>query len=74
MSGSELADVLGVAEQTLANWRHREVGPCYQYVRGQVRYALPDVQQWFDAGAPGTALQPRYARRRRSLPAAVVLK
>lgn len=41
----EVARMLCVTKQTLADWRHRGVGPRYYKAPG-VRYKLRDILQW----------------------------
>ena len=37
------ADVLGMAVQTLRNWRHQSKGPAYLKVGRSVRYRMEDL-------------------------------
>jgi hypothetical protein len=43
-----VADVLGVPEHTLAQWRSRGKGPDYLKVGRHVRYRWADVNAWLD--------------------------
>jgi hypothetical protein len=45
----ELARRLGLAAETLANWRWRGEGPPYLRVGRRVRYRLVDVAAYLDA-------------------------
>lgn len=42
----ELAETIGVAEQTLAGWRCTQKGPSYVKLGKAVFYRLADVQKW----------------------------
>jgi len=46
MTPKALAEYLGVAEQTLANWRSQGGGPTYTKIGGRIRYQKGDVQAW----------------------------
>ena len=47
MTVEDVAAHLGVARQTLFNWRKRRVGPPYYRVRGRfIRYILAEVEAW----------------------------
>lgn len=43
----EVAGILRVSRQTLADWRHRGAGPKYYKMPG-VRYKLRDILEWQD--------------------------
>jgi hypothetical protein len=45
LSPSELAEILGVTESTLATWRSIGKGPPYMKA-GNIFYAIADVQHW----------------------------
>jgi excisionase family DNA binding protein len=45
----EVADVLGVPEHTLAQWRSKGKGPDYIKVGRHVRYRWSAVNEWLDA-------------------------
>jgi len=52
LSPGVTADLLGVAESTLANMRWRGDGPPYVKIGGKVRYLLSgpsSVREWLDA-------------------------
>ena len=59
LKSADVARMLSVTKQTLADWRHRKVGPKYYKLPG-VRYKLADIIQWQEqqavatAGAPGS--------------------
>ncbi len=42
----ETATALNLAEQTLANWRWRGIGPPYLKMNGAVRYQPAAVREW----------------------------
>ena len=42
----EAAAILGVALQTVRNWRGRRVGPSYVKYSSAVRYDLRDLQEY----------------------------
>ena len=42
----ETAELLGLSEQTLANWRWRGCGPPFQKLNGAVRYDPQAVREW----------------------------
>ena len=45
----EAAKILGVAVQTLRNWRHRgDVGPVYRKVGRRVIYLVEDLEKFRD--------------------------
>lgn len=50
---------LGVPEGTLAQWRHRGIGPRYIKVGKHVRYDERDVLAWLEANRRGG--EPRVA-------------
>lgn len=41
-----LADELGVAVSTLANWRSANKGPKFVRIAGRIHYMRSDVDQW----------------------------
>ncbi len=45
-SSAEVAEVLGIPEKTLAEWRCRGIGPGYLKVGRYVRYRWPVVNAW----------------------------
>ncbi len=42
------ARILGIAVQTLRNWRHVRRGPAYVKMGRSVRYQLRDIQAYID--------------------------
>jgi predicted DNA-binding transcriptional regulator AlpA len=44
----QTAKVLGVAVQTLRNWRHQRKGPKYIKMGRSVRYQQDDLQEYID--------------------------
>lgn len=51
MTAKELAAYLGVAEQTLANWRYVGRGPRFYRVGQLVKYRRGDVDRWLEERA-----------------------
>jgi len=47
----EAAAYLGLAEQTLANWRYLGKGPRYFRVGQLIKYDENDLDAWLEAGA-----------------------
>jgi predicted DNA-binding transcriptional regulator AlpA len=45
-SSAEVAEMLGIPEKTLAEWRYHGIGPGYLKVGRYVRYRWPDVDAW----------------------------
>lgn len=50
-SSREASAYLGLAEQTLANWRYLGKGPRYYRVGQLVKYDERDLDLWLEAGA-----------------------
>lgn len=47
LTPEEVATLLGLQPETLANWRWRGTGPPYANLGGRrVRYRLEDVERW----------------------------
>jgi hypothetical protein len=57
---------LGVPTTTLAQWRHRGVGPPYSKFGKHVRYHGPTLQAWAKAQEVGTDELNWFGPRRRS--------
>jgi len=59
VSDREVSRLLGVARQTLCNWRFQQKGP--RYIKGNrfVRYAMSDVLAFMEARKIGTEDQPK---------------
>lgn len=56
LTPGELAELLGVSEETLAQWRSQRRGPPYVKVEGRlVRYRLPDVEAYLESRLVETA-------------------
>lgn len=52
LAPSDLANYLGIPEQTLANWRSTgQRGPRWYKVGRHVRYRMSDVNAWLDSEA-----------------------
>ncbi len=51
--------IIGVAQQTLANWRHLRRGPCYVKSGRLVRYSVSDLLAFMEARKIGTEDQPK---------------
>ncbi len=48
-STKEVADYLGVAVQTVYNWRHQRKGPDYVMVGGKPMYENEAIERYLDA-------------------------
>ena len=46
LSDEEAAKELGLATQTLRNWRHQKKGPAYLKIGRSVRYQLEDLKKF----------------------------
>jgi len=45
----EAARILGLAVQTLRNWRCKRIGPNYLKIGSRaVRYAIEDLEEWIE--------------------------
>lgn len=50
LTPAEVADIIGVDPQLLADWRHRKVGPPFLKLGHRtVRYDAKAVERWFRA-------------------------
>lgn len=49
MSQQVVAEMLGVPERTLEQWRYRRVGPAFVKVGRHVRYRVDAVEAWLDS-------------------------
>lgn len=45
------AQMLGLSNRTLEDWRYKGDGPVFRKLGGSVRYAVADLQAFLDAGA-----------------------
>ena len=45
-SSADVAEMLGIPEKTLAEWRYHGIGPGYLKVGRYVRYRWSDVDAW----------------------------
>lgn len=58
-----LAEILGVATQTLADWRHKGMGPEYIKIGKAVFYLDAAIDQWYGENARrSTSEKPRPRR------------
>ena len=44
----QVAELTGIAVQTLRNWRFQRTGPCYSKIGRAVRYRLDDVVRFME--------------------------
>ena len=44
----EAASRIGIAPQTLMNWRTKGYGPPWAYIGGRVRYKPEDIDRWIN--------------------------
>ena len=58
VSDREVSRLLGIARQTLCNWRFQQKGPRYVKSGRLVRYAIRDVLAYMEARKVGTEDQP----------------
>jgi predicted DNA-binding transcriptional regulator AlpA len=58
-SDKEISELLGVARQTLCNWRCQQKGPRYVKSGRLVRYSISDVLAYMEARKIGTSDQPK---------------
>jgi Helix-turn-helix domain len=59
VSDKEASTILGVARQTLANWRHMQRGPRYSKGERICRYAVEDLLAFMETRKIGTEDQPK---------------
>jgi predicted DNA-binding transcriptional regulator AlpA len=52
-STADVAEVLGVPEKTLVEWRSRGIGPAYLKVGKYVRYRWSEVNSWLTTREAG---------------------
>lgn len=52
-SPAQVAEVLGIPEKTLAEWRSQGIGPEYLKIGRYVRYQWSDVNAWLDTRVAG---------------------
>lgn len=57
LTPGEVATRLHVAEQTLAQWRWKGVGPPFLKVGRAVRYAPQDLERWISQNTRRTEMQ-----------------
>jgi len=46
LSDDQAAEEIGVAVQTLRNWRHQRKGPAYLKIGRSVRYQIEDLKKF----------------------------
>lgn len=46
MTAAEAAEYLGLAEQTLSNWRYKGVELPFYKLGGRVKYSKRDLDEW----------------------------
>jgi predicted DNA-binding transcriptional regulator AlpA len=49
LSQRDAAELLGVAESTLAVWRSKNRGPAYYKVGRSITYKLTDIEEWIES-------------------------
>jgi excisionase family DNA binding protein len=52
LSPGEAAEFIGVATQTLANWRAKGSGPRHRKIGRLVRYSRDDIVAWIEGFEP----------------------
>jgi hypothetical protein len=55
LTEKDLAAVLQMQPQSLADWRHRGFGPRYLKLGHMIRYRPTDINAWFDVNTGGGA-------------------
>lgn len=55
ISEAEAAIALNVSEQTLIDWRKRQIGPPFSMIGRKFIYAVAKLKQWVEAGGTRTA-------------------
>jgi DNA-binding transcriptional MerR regulator len=50
MTATDVAKLLKVSTQTLANWRSSGLGPPFHKIGGSVRYELTDIKEFVAQG------------------------
>lgn len=58
LSPAQTAQLLGIAEKTLANWRSLCRGPRYTRVGRSIRYTLKDIEKYTENRAVEPELAP----------------
>jgi len=48
LNEKQVAEILGIARQTVANWRFERKGPRYHKLGRAVRYSLKDVEAFIN--------------------------
>lgn len=46
LTDQQLSEMTGIPRSTLAQWRHRGIGPAYSKLGQRVRYHRASVDQW----------------------------
>ena len=58
LTPTDVAELLGVTVQTLANWRVKKVGPPWIKLVGAVRYDESDLRDWIASCSSDAAVRP----------------
>lgn len=48
LTEGEVADLLSISRWTLRQWRLQNKGPICRKIGSNVRYPIPDLNQWLD--------------------------
>jgi len=48
MSPERVAEILGLSENTLQDWRWKRIGPVWKDTGKCVRYSEADLEQWIE--------------------------
>ena len=59
LNARDVADILGVSDGTLANWRSLGIGPSYVRAGSAVRYRAGDVTEWLHQRTVTTSDRPK---------------
>ena len=65
LTDGELAEALGLSQQTLANWRWSGDGPPYLKINGAVRYRPSAVELWLEQKEQESTADNRRPQRKR---------
>lgn len=57
LTPQEVSETLGIAEQTLANWRCQKIHLPYTKPGGRVRYDAADVEHWLQSNRHTPSVQ-----------------
>ena len=53
MTPKQVADRIGVRQETLYNWRRARTGPAFYKIQGHIYYKPADIENWIAAQRQG---------------------